>query len=288
MAKAEAAAVKSLELDDTLAEAHASLAHVRHNFDWDFPAAEREFRLAIRLNPNYSIVHHWYAHYLMQLGRSAESLEEAKRAKELDPLSLFINNGLARQYYLSRQYDLAITQSRKGLEIDPSYVPARLQLGLALEQKGMLQEAISEFERAREQAAQYALTGEENTSATPGPLAAAQHGVTSTTPNRNTEADLPVVHAMLGHAYAKAGRTAEARQELQTLVRVSHKRYVAPSWMAIVNVALDDKDQAFAWLEKSYQDRSEHMLYLRVEPLIDPLRGDPRFASLLKRVGLEP
>jgi tetratricopeptide (TPR) repeat protein len=150
MAKAKAAAAKALELDDTLGEAHASMAHVLHNFDWDFPAAEHEFKRAIELNPKYSIVHHWYAHYLMQLGRTSEALDEAKQAKDLDPLYLFINNGLARQYYLARQYDLAIAQCRKGLEIDPAYVPARIQLGLALEQKGMLREAISEFEQAQQ------------------------------------------------------------------------------------------------------------------------------------------
>ena len=283
MAKAKPAALKSLELDDTLAEAHASLAHVLHNFDWNFPAAEREFKRAVELNPNYSIAHHWYAHYLMHMGRTSESLEEAKRAKELDPLSLFINNGLARQYYLARQYDLAVTQCRKTLEIDPGYVPARIQLGLALEQKGMLQEAISEFEQAREDSASYALTGEGNIPPSREPVSAGQnHRGPTPTPSL----DLPVVHAMLSHSYARAGRAAEARAELQILMRASQARYVAPSWMAIVNIALGDKDQAFAWLERGFQDRSEHMLYLSTEPLVDPLRDDPRFASLLKRVGL--
>jgi tetratricopeptide (TPR) repeat protein len=287
MPKAKAAAVKAMELDDTLAEAHASLAHVLHNFDWDFPAAEGEFKRAIELNPNYSIVHHWYAHYLMQMGRTSEALDEAKGAKELDPLSLFINNGLARQYYLARQYDLAIAQCQKGLEIDPDYVPARIQLGLALEQKGMLKDAISQFEQARDQAASYALTGEGNSPTQQEPVAAAtQPNPTSPTASANPQTDLPAVHALLGHAYAKAGRATDARKELQKLTNSARLRYVAPSWMAIVNIALGDKDQAFAWLEKSYRDRSEHMLYLKVEPLIDPLRDDPRFASLVKRVGL--
>jgi len=135
------------------------MGHVLHNYEWDWTGAEREFKRAIELNPNYSIVHHWYAHHLMQQGRTQESLAEARRAQELDPLSLFINinNGLARPYYLSRQYDLSIAECQKGLEIDPGYVPARIQLALALEQKGMVAEAILQLEQARNQAAGYAI-----------------------------------------------------------------------------------------------------------------------------------
>lgn len=295
MAKAKEAAVKALALDDSLAEAHASMGHVLHNYDWDWAGAEREFKRAIELNPNYSIVHHWYAHELMQLGRVQEGLEEARRAKELDPLSLFVNNGLARQYYLSRQYEPAIAQCRKALEIDPGYVPAHIQLGLAFEQKGMFSEAIAEFEQAREQAGNYALTGEDNVSArdvlpippqsavSSGPRALSARSQPPTSP----AVDLPVVHAMLGHAYAKSGRRAEAQNELQVLGTLAQTRYVAPSYQAIVYIALGDKEQAFTWLDRSYRDRSEHMLYLRMEPLVDPLRDDPRFASLLKRVGLQ-
>src|SRR5207245_6973959 len=118
MAKAKAAAMKALEVDGSLAEAHASMGHVLHNYDWDWQGAEREFKRAIELNPNYAIVHHWYAHLLMQQGRAQESLAEARRAQELDPLSLSVNNGLARQYYLSHLYDQSIAQCKKGLEID--------------------------------------------------------------------------------------------------------------------------------------------------------------------------
>ena len=287
MADAKAAAERALKLDDSLAEAHASMGHVLHNYDWDWSGAEREFKRAIELNPNYSIVHHWYAHELMQTGRTQESLKEATRAVELDPLSLFVNNGLARQYYLSRQYDQAIAQCRKGLEIDPGYVPARIQLGLALVQKGMLDQAISEFGQARDQAANYALTGEGTVSAQKAPVPSAGDVITAQSSAGKPESDLPAVHAMLGYVYAKAGRTSDARKELQTLISAARTRYVAPSWIAIVNVALGDKDEAFSWLEKSYQDRSEHMLYMKVEPLVDPLRDDPRFHSLLTRVGLE-
>jgi tetratricopeptide (TPR) repeat protein len=131
MTKAKGAAVKGLQLDASLAETHASMGHILHNYDWDFDGAEREFKRGIELNPNYATAHHWYSHYLMQVGRTEESLQEAKLAKELDPLSPFVNNGLARQYYLARQYDRAIEQCKVGLQIDSTYLPARIQLVLA-------------------------------------------------------------------------------------------------------------------------------------------------------------
>ncbi|MCU1341764.1 MAG: Adenylate cyclase, partial [Candidatus Acidoferrum typicum] len=239
MTQAKSAAVRALQLDNSLAEAHASIGHVLHNYDWDFAGAEHEFKRAIELNPNYSTVHHWYAHLLMQTGRVNESLDEAKRALDLDPLSPFVNNGLARQYYLARQYDKAIAQCQIGLQIDPTYLPAKIQLGLAYEQKGMLTEAISELEETR-----------------------------------NIAETLPMPHALLAHAYATAGRKDDAQKELAVLSAISHHRYVPPSYFAIVSVALGNKDQAFAYLQKSYQDRSEQLLYMGVEPLVDPLRDD--------------
>ena len=255
MVQAKAAAVKAVQLDDSSAEAHASMGHVLHNYDWDFAGAEREFKRAIELNPNYATVHHWYAHLLMQLGRTDESLAQARLAQELDPLSPFINNGLARQYYLSRQYDKAIAQCRVVMEIDPTYLPARTQLALAYEQKRMLADAVSTMEQVRKLA--------------------------------GVQTDLPMVHALLAHAYALAGRKADAQSELNVLTAIGQKRYVPPSYLAIVYLALDDKNKAFQYLNKSYQDRSEQMLYLGVEPIVDPLRGDPRFDALLKQVGLK-
>jgi TolB-like protein/DNA-binding winged helix-turn-helix (wHTH) protein/Tfp pilus assembly protein PilF len=252
MTQAKSAAVRALQLDSSLAEAHASMGHVLHNYDWDLPGAEREFKRAIELNPNYSTVHHWYAHLLMQTGRMNESLDEAKRALDLDPLSPFVNNGLARQYYLARQYDKAIAQCQIGLQIDPTYLPAKIQLGLAYEQKGMLTEAISELEQTR-----------------------------------NMAETLPMAHALLAHAYAAAGRKDDAQKELAVLNAISQHRYVPPSYFAIVSVALADKNQAFAYLQKSYQDRSEQLLYMGVEPLVDPLRDDVRFDELMRKVGLK-
>jgi TolB-like protein/DNA-binding winged helix-turn-helix (wHTH) protein/Flp pilus assembly protein TadD len=255
MVQAKAAAVKAVQLDDSSAEAHASMGHILHNYDWDFEGAEREFKRAIELNPNYATAHHWYAHLLMQVGRTDESLAQARVATELDPLSPFVNQGLARQYYLSRQYDKAISQCQVVLQMDSTYLPARTQLALAYEQKGMLREAVSAMEEARR------LAGEKT--------------------------DLPMVHALLAHAYALAGRRTDAQNELNVLTAIGSKRYVPPSYVAIVYLALGDKDKAFTYLTKSYQDRSEQLLYLGVEPVVDPLRGDPRFDVLLKQVGLK-
>jgi TolB-like protein/DNA-binding winged helix-turn-helix (wHTH) protein/Tfp pilus assembly protein PilF len=255
MIQAKAAAVKAVQLDDSSSEAHASMGHILHNYDWDFEGAEREFKRAIELNPNYATAHHWYSHYLMQVGRTVESLAQARLAQELDPLSPFINNGLARQYYLSRQYDKAIAQCQVVLQMDSAYLPARTQLALAYEQKGMLTEAVSAMEQARK------LAGEKT--------------------------DLPMVHALLAHAYALAGRRANAQSELNVLMAIGQKRYVPPSYVAVVYLALGDKNKAFDYLNKSYQDRSEQLLYLGVEPVVDPLRSDPRFDALLKQVGLK-
>lgn len=255
MAQARAAAAKALALDDSLAEAHASMGNILHNYDWDWLDAEREYRKAIELNPNYANAHHLYAHLLLQTGRTQQSIAESERALELDPYSPFINNGLARQYYLSRQYEKAIARCQVGLQINPEYLPARIQLALAYEQTGQLQAAITELENVDKALRQ----------ATP-PM------------------QLPVLNALLGHAYAAAGRKSEARQQLGNLLNGS--RYIPPSYPALVYMGLGDETQAFRWLEQGLNDRSEHMLYLGLEPLVDPLRSDQRFSRLLRQVGL--
>ncbi len=263
MSQARTAASKALELDYSLAEAHASMGNILHNYDWNWPAAEKEYKKAIELNPNYAMAHHLYAHLLIQTGHTQESLAEAHRALELDPYSPSVNNGLARQYYLSRQYDKAAAQCLIGLQINPSYFPARIQLALAYEQTGKLPQAISELEQAS------------------GLMA----GGASNNPAQSP-IDVPVVHALLGHAYAVSGRKAEALKELSNLQSAAARRYVPPSYFAIIWVGLGDDKQALTWLDQGYKDRSEHMLYLGLEPLVDPIRSDPRFALLLKKVGL--
>jgi TolB-like protein/DNA-binding winged helix-turn-helix (wHTH) protein/Flp pilus assembly protein TadD len=251
MSQSKNAAMKALQLDDSSAEAHTSMGHVLHNYDWGFTKAESEFKRAIELNPNYSTAHHLYAHLLMQMGRTDEGLREARRALELDPLSPFINNGLARQYYLARQYDKAIEQCLHATEIDPTYLPARILVGLTYLQIGKTSEAVSALERAR-----------------------------------NMAPTLPMAHALLADAYAHAGRKSDAQKELTKLTEMSHARYVPSSYFAIVAIALGNNDQAFSYLQQGLHDRSEQSLYLKVEPLVDPLRGDPRFQELLKQVGL--
>lgn len=264
MSRARIAAAKALQLDNSLAEAHASMGNILHNYDWNWAAAEEEYKRAIDLNPNYAVAHHLYAHLLIETGRTQESLAEAHRALELDPYSPFVNNGMARQYYLSRQYEKAAAQCLIGLQINPSYFPARIQLALAYEQTGKMPQAIAELEQAA------GLIPGDNV-----PANTAQSPM-----------DVPVVHALLGYAYAVSGRKADALKQLSTLQEAAGKRYIPPSYFALLWMGLGDNKQALTWLEHGYKDRSEHMLYLGLEPLVDPLRSDPRFALLLKKVGL--
>jgi len=250
--KAKEAALKALEIDGTLAEAHNSLAATELLYDWDWAAAEREFKRAIELNPNYVTAHQWYAIYLTVTERMNEAITEIKRAMEIDPLSLSLQTGLARQFYFVREYDQAIEQYDKALELDANYVFARAFLGLAYVQKLMYEEAIAEFRQA------VALT----------------------------EGKEPGMLAVLGHAYGVSGQNDEALGILSELSRLSEQRYVPPFYIAVVYVGLGDSDHAFEWLEKACADRSEWMIYLNVEHILDPIREDPRFETLVERIGL--
>jgi TolB-like protein/Tfp pilus assembly protein PilF len=248
--KAKAAAKKALELDDTLTEAHASLAYVLHVCDLDFDGSTREFQRAIELNPNYATAHHWYGiELLASLGRFNEAIREVKRGLELDPLSLPINGGLGRTYYLARRYDEAIEQLRKTSEMDPGFYYAHWNLGSALAAKGAIDAAIEEYQKAR------ALD------------------------------DDPFVLGLLGHAYASSGNKMEAEKILDQLKELSRERYVSAYSFALVYLGLGNKDEALRWLQKSYQDRTGNdLVYFRVEPLLDPVRGEPRFEELLTKV----
>ena len=249
MPKAKSAAIRALEIDDSLAEAHASLAFVKLYYDWDWSGAEKTFQRAIELNPNYAPAHQWYSHLLMARDKTSESISEAKRATEIDPLSLPTGMNLAWQYHWSRQYDVSIERQRKLLEMEPNFEQARWGLGLAYEGKGMIKEATTEFEKA------IALSGGN-----------------------------PVYVASLGHAYAIGGNKVEAMRVRAELEEQS--RYVSPYWMATLYVGLGDKDQAFAWLEKAYEERSGGLIWLGVDPRLDSLRSDPRFSDLVRRIGL--
>jgi len=250
--KAKAAAVKALELDDTLGEAHTSLAFIRLNYDWDWSGAESEFRRAIELNPNSSNAHHWYSHYLMAMGQTERSLTESKRALELDPLGLIMNVHLGWHYLNAHQYDLAIEQLRKALEMDPNYALAHWYIGLCHEQKGKYSEAEAEMQKAKE----------------------LYKG------NIMLQADTAYV-------YAVSGQKDQALKVIDELKELSKRRYVSSYHVAMIYIGLQQKDQAFEWLENAYRERSDMLVYLKVEPRLDSLRSDPRFKDLLRRVGLK-
>ncbi len=250
MPKAKAAAMKALELDDTLAEAHSSLGNVKHLYDWDFAGAEREFKRAIELDPNYASAHQFYALLLMSLERWPEANDQIKRALELDPLSLIINSSAGRILYAERRYDEASEQLRKTLELDPNFARAHFFLGQVYQQKGMQEQAIAEFQKALQlDVNQYLLAG-------------------------------------LGYAYATSGKRDEAMKVLDQLKDLSKQRYASALGIAIIHLGMGEKDQAFEWLEKAYQERSEGLSWLAVEPRFDSVRADPRMADLIKRVGL--
>jgi len=249
--KAKAAAMKALELDDTLAEAHTSLAFIKLNFDWDWTGAERAFKRAIELNPNYSNAHHWYSHYLMAMGRIEESLAESKRALELDPLSLITNVHLGWHYLNAHQYDLAIEQLSKALEMDPNFGVGHWYLGLADAQKERYSEAENELRKAKE-----------------------------------LLKDSLVVEADTGYVYAVSGKKDQALKVIDELKELSKRRYVSSYHVAMIYLALKEKDQAFEWLENAFRERSDLLVYLKIEPRLESVRSDQRFADLVRRVGL--
>lgn len=246
--KAKAAATKALEIDHTLAEGHASLAFTLMYYDWDWSGAEREFQRAIELNPSYAEAHHWYGLYLTAMGRFDEAMAEIRRAEGLDPLSLIINTNVGWVFYFRRQYDQAIEQYRKTLEMDPSFLSAHVKLGWAYEQKQMYEEAIAEFQTVLTRLGDDVLTE-------------------------------------LGHAYAVAGQKDKAIKVIAQLRGRAKRRYVSPYLVATIYAGLGETDQAFAWLEKSYDSRCGWLSWLRVDPRLDALRADLRFASLLRRLG---
>jgi tetratricopeptide (TPR) repeat protein len=250
MPRARVAAEKALLIDETLAEAHASLAFVLMHFEWDWPGAEREFKRAIELNPSYATAHHWYAYYLMARGRTDESLAEIKRAQEIDPLSLIISTDVGEMYFFARQYDRAIEQCNKTLELDPEFNLAVRLLGWTYLQKGMHEKAIAELQRA---------------------VSLSQGRRDST--------------ALLGYAYGVVGKREEAKEVLSELKEIGKRSYVAPFEIALVYTGLNEKDQAFAWIEKAYDERSGSLILLNADPASDGLRSHPRFADLVRRVG---
>ena len=250
MPKARKAAMEAIALDDTLAEAHSSLAIALTAYDWDWPNAEIEFRRAIELNPDYPTAHAYYGWYLSLMGRTEEAITESKRAIELDPLSTEYNYQLGLALYRGRRPDEAVTQFRKTLEQDPNSWIARTHFGWTLISQGKFTEAITELNKARK------------------------------------IDDNHYVLSALGQAYALSGNRSEALKAIEQMKEWSEQRYVSPHSVALIYIGLGEKDRAFEWLDEAIKVRSEYMGWLKVDPKVDPLRSDPRFDDLLRRVGL--
>lgn len=249
--RAKEAAIAALEIDENANEAHTSLAFAKMNYEWDWSGTEREFKRAIELNPNYATAHQWYAVYLTWMGRHDEAIGGIMRAKHLDPMSLVINTNVGRRFYFAREYDQAISQLRGTLELDANFGPAYYELGLAYEQKGMLEEAIPAFQKA----------------------------VALSTDNGG-------VLSGLARAYAVAGRRADAEKALKRLTRLRAKKYISAYGIALVYEALGEKHLVFTWLQKAYEERAAEMPLLKVDPRLDSVRSDPRFEALQRKIGL--
>jgi serine/threonine-protein kinase len=244
------AAMRALEIDNNLAEAHQSLGLVKLNFDWDWDGAEKSLKRALELNPNSAHACHWYSHLLIALERFDESLGATKRAIELNPLDLDMNIHLAWHHFFTRKYDLTLEVARKTLEMDSSFTDAYSFIGWACVQKGQFEEAIDAYEQSRQMREKY------------------EH------------------LAWLGHAYARLGKKHEARKYIDELNEASERRYVSPYWIALIYLGLNEKDKTFEYLQRAFDERNAWLVYLKVNPVFDSLRSDVRFDNLLKRLGL--
>jgi TolB-like protein/Flp pilus assembly protein TadD len=251
--KSKEFAVRALALDETLAEAHSALATYSLHYQWNWPEAEKEYKRAIELNPNYGFAHSGYGTYLEALGHFDEAVRERQLAQKFDPLSPFAAADVGYPLYYARQYDEAIKHYRRGLELDPKFSWGHLWIGQVYVQRGMYKEAIDEINQAIE------LSG----------------GDTRT-------------RATLGHALAVAGRRDDAIKVLNELKSLSKERYVSPYFMALIYVGLGDDHQAVAWLEKASEERQPYLMLMKVEPVFDRLHADPGFQAIERRVGLAP
>jgi tetratricopeptide (TPR) repeat protein len=246
--KQEDAVLKALSIDDTLAEAHVALAAISR----DGSAAEKELKYALELNPNCAVAHWTYGSHLDALGRFDEAIEELKQVLELDPVSVNANAAMGMPFYFARRYDEAIEQFKKTIEMDPNFAPAHLRLAMAYAQKGMYKEAIAEASEAR---------------------------ALDNAPQRWGR------FASLAYIYAVSGNRYEARKMLNELKELAKKRYIPPGNFALIYIGLGEKDEAFACLENSFVNHSIYP-FIKVDPMYDSLRSDPRFTNLLRRMNL--
>jgi len=251
MPKARDNARQALEEDPSIAEAHCVLANISANYDWDFLAAEREYLRAIKLDANNPTAHEWYGHYLITRNRLVEAQAETSLALDLDPVSPLLNSARAETFFYARDYDNAIAQARRTLEQYPNNLYAGFWLASAQREKKLYSEAVSGFAQLRKMAT-----------------------------------DNPAMLMAYGHALAVSGDKAQAQRVLSELKQLAHKRYVPAIYFAVMYVGLEEKDMAFTWFDKAFQERNDRLAYLAVDPLSDPVRSDPRFKKLLARIGL--
>jgi tetratricopeptide (TPR) repeat protein len=249
--KAKAAARKALEIDETLAEAHAALGWTHLTCDWDWEGSEREFKRALEIDPNYATARQWHGEYLATMGRLEDSIAERRRGRKDEPLSLIIGATLGRILYLAGHYEQAIEELRKTLDLDPNFLEPHLYLGWIYEQKGMLPQAIEELQLA------LSLSGGH-----------------------------PRFLGSLGHAYAISGQRRMAEESLVRLREQSKQRYVAPYDLAVIYAGLKDRDQTWKYLEMAYEDHSYAIILLRADPRFAHFRSDSRYEDLLRRMHL--
>jgi Flp pilus assembly protein TadD len=244
-------AAKAIELDPTLAEPHTTLAFAAWLLDWDKAGAEKEFRRAFELNPNYPTAHHWYSRYLRGFGRMDEAWREIKRAEELDPLSLVIINNVAEMYIDRGDLNAAARECQRMIDLDENFWAVHQTLGIVLVRQGRYEDALGEAQK-------------------------------STQLSNRSNASL----ALLGHVYGRLGR----RSEVDAVIKELEKRYADKAAdgrdLAVVYAGTGDKDQAFGWLDKAFANRSVILAFLKLEPLLEPLQGDPRWKALEQRIGV--
>jgi len=247
--KAKQDAEMALSIDNKLVEARTTLANLKFQYDWDFSGAEEGFKQAIALNSNYAEAHHQYAWYLAMTGKETESLAEMKVAQQLDPMSRAINVDLNLPLFLSRRFDESATLARKQIEMFPDFFLPHMLLGNDLFFKGDHAEGIKEMEKAKELE------------------------------------PTPHLKGQLASLYARANRKDDARKLLEELQQQAQERYVAPYWIAMIYVGLDENDNAFKWFEKAYEERSWFLIFIKMDPWMDSVRSDPRYISLIRRIG---
>jgi tetratricopeptide (TPR) repeat protein len=251
--KAKSAAIMALHLDESLAEAHTSLAAPLWLHNWQWSEAQAEFKRSLQLSPAYPTANHWYAEYLMTMGRSEEAIAQIKHSQNLDPLSLIINVAVGWSYYFGRRYDEAVEQLWKTLELEPNYPVTHWILGLVYRKTGRYEMAITEGEKG------VALSG-----------------------------GSPLMRASLAQTFGAANKTKEALVILEGLTELAKQQYVAPYFLAGIHVGVGENYQALEYLERSYEEKSHWLNYLHIDPGMDTLRDNPQFQDLLQRVGVPP